>query len=634
VSAIFGVVARRDSGLDVRTTFSSLRTAVKGWARDGFGEWCDGVAALGQARTYSTPESRFESLPAEHREAPFAFTAAARLDNREELAGELDLIGRLEGIGDGELLMAAYARWGERTPSRVLGDWCLAAWHPRERRLFVARDRFGVTALYYLVDATAFAFACSPQALLAIGLARPKLDELYLGQFLLSWPAYHGEQTMSGAVRRLPPAHQLTVTPDRLDVRCYWRMEDVAPLRLRSRADYVDGLRSHLDAAVDARLRSTGPVGASLSGGLDSGSVVATAAELLREQERGLSAFTAAPMFDTRPFVPRGIGDELPLARATAGACGNVEVSPIRGRHLSPIGGIRSALDVLGAPVHGAANMFWILELLETAHAHGCDVVLSAQFGNAVTSWWGDPLSQPFAYRLRKLGALGLAKATLKRTLPQSVLVARWRRVLDPEWIRLTALRPDFVARLRLLERRLDDPGESPRSPLGERLRILKPGRSLDGAFRAALGATHQLDFRDPTADVRLISYMLSVPDEVFIDPGTGTDRWLIREAMRGRLPDEVRLNRRVGVQAADLVPRLRATAAEVDGALVELSDGPAAAYLDVPYMRETWGVIKREDTREAFQRAVTVLMRGIMAGLYVNSLDRTPMRPAATAPR
>jgi asparagine synthase (glutamine-hydrolysing) len=124
------------------------------------------------------------------------------------------------------------------------------------------------------------------------------------------------------------------------------------------------------------------------------------------------------------------------------------------------------------------------------------------------------------------------------------------------------------------------------------------------------------------------------VPDEVFIDPRTGTDRWVIREAMRGRLPDEVRLNRRLGVQAADVVPRLRATAGEVEDALTELDGGPAAAYLDVPYMRETWKLVQRDDTPESFRKAGNVLLRGIMAGVCVNSLDRTPSRPPAPAAR
>ncbi len=634
MSGIFGVAVRTNGGLDVRGALATLRGNLGFWGPEGFGEWSDGAAALGQARAFATPQSRLESLPAEDREAGFAFTAAARIDNREQLARELALGRPLDRVGDGELLMAAYARWGEDTPRRVLGDWSFAAWHPRERRLFLARDHFGVTGLYYVVDSGGFAFACTQQALLALGLARPRLDELYLGQYLLAWPAYHGERTICDPVRRLPPAHQLTVTPGRVDVRRYWTMEDVAPLRLSSRAEYAERLRTHLDDAVRARARSVGELGATLSGGLDSGSVVVTAAALLREQGRRLDAFTSAPIAETRSFVPESMGDEVSLAEATAAECGNVELSVLRGGPVTPIGGIRSALEAIGGPVHGAVNMFWIVQLLEAARSRGCTVVLTGQLGNAVSSWRGSVLSQPLRYRLRTLGAPGLARATLKRTLPRSVLVARWRRTLDPRWYRLTAIRPEFGERLQLLERRLEDPDESPRSALEERLRMLKPGRSLNGAIGAALGASHQLEMRDPTGDVRLLTYMLSVPDEVFIDPRTGTDRWVVREAMRGRLPDEVRLNRRLGVQAADVVPRLRATAEEVEATLDELSAGRAADYLDVPYMRETWKLVQRDDTPESFRKAGNVLLRGIMAGLCVNSLDRLSGGPPTPAGR
>jgi asparagine synthase (glutamine-hydrolysing) len=103
------------------------------------------------------------------------------------------------------------------------------------------------------------------------------------------------------------------------------------------------------------------------------------------------------------------------------------------------------------------------------------------------------------------------------------------------------------------------------------------------------------------------------------MDPETGADRWLIRAAMNGRLPDEVRLNRRRGRQAGDLAPRLRACAVEVEFALDELDHGPAAAYLDVTYMRQVWRMIQTWDTPEAFRKSVTILTRGIMAGMFVN---------------
>ena len=113
--------------------------------------------------------------------------------------------------------------------------------------------------------------------------------------------------------------------------------------------------------------------------------------------------------------------------------------------------------------------------------------------------------------------------------------------------------------------------------------------------------------------------FTLSVPDHIFIDPETGMDRWLIREAMKDRLPDAVRLNRQRGRQAGDLVPRLRACANEVETALDEIARGPAAEYVDVTYMREVWQMIQTQDTPQAFFKSITVLTRGIMAGLWVN---------------
>jgi asparagine synthase (glutamine-hydrolysing) len=162
---------------------------------------------------------------------------------------------------------------------------------------------------------------------------------------------------------------------------------------------------------------------------------------------------------------------------------------------------------------------------------------------------------------------------------------------------------------------------------------MLQPGRSTVGATYAELGAAYGLEIRDPSADVRLLEFALSVPDEIYIDPQTATNRWLIREAMKGRLPEEVRLNRRRGRQAADLVTRLRDSAAEVECVLNELDSGPAAAYLDVSYMRDVWEMVKAQDSPEALSKARKILMRGIAAGLFVNHFtDRPAMRSRAAA--
>ena len=655
MSAIFGLL-RRDGAPVAPGDLATMGRALAHWGPDGGGVWHEGSAGLGQVLLYSTQESRYERLPCVDAELGSIFTAAARVDNRADLMADCGLRATESVLTDSALIWHAYRKWGAACVERIYGDWTFAVWHPVERKLFLARDHFGNTALYYYADPRVFAFASDRQALLDLKLAPITLDELYLAQVLTAWPAYHGERTIHTPLKRLPPAHTITVTPDRMDVRQYWFLEHTPELRLPRREDYVEVFRALVDDAVRARLRAPeSPLNASpgracpepgegravgrevsggegaretssvvattLSGGLDSSTITVTAAAMLRSEGKRLAAFTSVPLVDTSAYVGKRFGDELPLAEATARFAGNVDLQPVPAAGTTPIESIRWGLRIHHEPTHAAGNQYWMLDLGQTAHAAGCRVLLTGQSGNAAFSWVGSTLSQPLAQQLRKLGLRTWLSQRVRRALPAVLYRAeqRLRRGRARDWVRRSALRPDVAARLNLWERRLDDPAaRPPRSPLEDR-RYLMPGRSLVGALWAEMGAAWGLDVRDPTGDARLLAFSFAVPDPFFREPATGCDRWLIRAAMEDRLPDEVRLNQRRGRQAADLVPRLRASTETVETALEELARGPAAAYVDVPYMRQTWQVIQTQDTVEVYSKAVMILTRGIGAGLFVN---------------
>jgi asparagine synthase (glutamine-hydrolysing) len=298
-----------------------------------------------------------------------------------------------------------------------------------------------------------------------------------------------------------------------------------------------------------------------------------------------------------------------------------VDLQPVSAAEISPLQSMRRMLQISGDPQHAAGNFYWILALLQNAQEQGCRVLLTGQVGNAGMSWSGEMSSRPLIWQLRSLGWRAWIERRLKDALPDRLRRdLRYYRQKYTAWYRSSAIHPDFARRLDIPALRRADPREVPlHNALEHRCNILKPGRSHVGALWAETGAAFGLEVRDPSADARLLAFTFSVPDWVFFDPHSGLDRWLIRQAMQGRLPDEVRLNRRRGRQAGDLVPRLRACAVEVETALDELERGPAAAYLDVTYMRQAWQMIQTQDTPEAFRKAVTVLARGIMAGLFVN---------------
>ncbi|MBF0545100.1 MAG: asparagine synthetase B [Candidatus Riflebacteria bacterium] len=634
MSGIYGIFKRDGSPVEP-LTFETMRRAMAEWGPDGGDSWLDGCLGLGQARMFSTPEAHYERFPCVDPSSGLLFASAARLDNRDELLVECGLSqSDALTIGDGELLRQTYLRWGEDCVKWIYGDWSFAAYHPSERKLFLARDHFGNTSIYYYTDFRTFVFASSRKAILALNLAPKEMDELFLAQVLMAWPAYHGEQTVHKSIKRLPPAHCLTVTPERLDNCCFWRMEETSELRLPRHSDYVEAFKGVFEKAVKARFRTSEKskerqIAVTLSGGLDSGLVAAVAARLLHSEGKRLKAFTSAPLFDGNVYVgPQRFADELPFARATALQAGNIDLYPFNSESISPIQSIRKKLEIENEPSHGAGNSFWIQALMENVRDSGCSILLTGQNGNAGISWTGDVFSQSLAYQLRYFGGKRWLKEAVKRCAPSAFLrVYRKMFMAKNESWQFSAIHPDFARRLNLLEQMLESSNSSfakKGTSLEQRFSILMPGCSNGGAMWAESAMAYGLEVRDPTADVRVLAFTLSVPDHVFIDPRTGLHRWLIREAMKGYVPDEVRLNRKRGRQAADLIPRLRRFASDVEAALDELSQGPSAAYVDVNYMGQVWQMVQTQDTPDAFHKSLTVLMRGILAGLFVNGIAKS----------
>ncbi|MDD4921043.1 MAG: asparagine synthase-related protein [Bacteroidales bacterium] len=625
MSGIFGYINRDGNPVSQRALEKMHRIMTK-WGPDGCNILSVGSVGFGQASLFTTPKSRFDHIPGRF-QLPFSdkdgtifFTAAGRLDNRKDLIRQLGIEDQQNSLSDEELILQSYLKWGENCPIRIYGDWSFAVWNSKEHKLFLSRDHIGNTSIYYYIDSHTFAFASSRQALLDLDLAPIKMDELYLAQVLVAWPAYQGECTIHSPVKRLPPAHSLTITPDhRIDVRQYWHLEETRTLHLRRRMDYVDTFKEIFDEAVRCRLCSNTAIGASLSGGLDSGSVVSTAANFLKMENKSLLAFTSLPMQDTESKF----GDEYQLTQATAKYAGNINLHKIMADTISPIQVLRRMLPIYNEPIHATGNLFWIQGIRTAALDYGCRVFLTGQMGNAGISWAGSFFSQPLAFQLRHFGLLGWSKEFAKQYMPVSI--QRWRKYRDTQgWEhKLSLVHPDLLCRLNLKDRMLNDHSLYPITPLEHRYGIIHAGRTIIGSQHAEIGAAWGIEVRDPTADVRLLDFALSVPDRFYMDSGTGMDRWLIREAMKERLPDEVRLNRRRIFQSGDLALRFRISANEVEIALDELSSGPAAAFVNVSYLRNIWSVIRTGGGIKGSFRYGFHLSRGIMAGLWINEFYR-----------
>ena len=152
---------------------------------DGIGMWSEGPVGFGHRMLWTTPESRRETLPLVSQCDGLVITADARIDNREELADLLDINNnQLELLSDSALILAAYERWGEDSPEKLLGDFAFVIWDRRKRELFAARDFFGTKPFYYYFGGGTFAFASEIKSIFRSGVVARIVNEVRVADFL------------------------------------------------------------------------------------------------------------------------------------------------------------------------------------------------------------------------------------------------------------------------------------------------------------------------------------------------------------------------------------------------------------------------------------------------------------------
>ena len=216
-------------------------------------------------------------------------TANARIDARDER------------LTDAESILHAYEKWGDDCVKHLLGDFAFAIWDDRRKRLFCARDHFGVKPFFYTHIGDSFNFSSTLNEL----KVSTTLNEIAIGDYLLFGVNQDQSTTVFEDIQRLPPAHTLIVENNQIKIQRYWTPSLPSEIRFRNPDSYVERFSELLSRAVIDRLR-TDRVAVSMSGGLDSTSLAAIAREhstvgafavvydsLIPDQERHFSSLAA-----------------------------------------------------------------------------------------------------------------------------------------------------------------------------------------------------------------------------------------------------------------------------------------------------------------------------------------------------
>lgn len=508
-----------------------LRSLVL-WEPDHEAIWQKDETAFGQLNQVNLPESKYENLPSLNRAKSLAIVSDARIDNRDELCDAFDVEHRLRSkTPDSTLILLAYEKWGNECPNHLLGDFVIAIYDRRKKELFCARDHLGARVLFFHHQkGHLFTFATSIRGITK--LPSVPIEPNYAQaarQLALVFPA--PEETFYKNIFCLMPGQSLTVSSERgLITRQYWEIDSSKKIRYRRQNEYVEHFDEIFKNAVSRRLRSIHPIGSHLSGGLDSSSVAAVAAILLKEDGKKLNAFGSVPPKGFDGVCNKNwVSDDRENIIRVAKHVGNIKLHLVEQRLISCFSRLETFFEYLDAPFLNFFNTFWLLDIALKAKSVGIKTILTGAFGNGTISYSGDRSLPRNIYRtLKKLislacyGGMGLPKDRLDLF-----------SALNPRY-------SNFDELTRLHQKKAFD-FQHRRSWLLE-LSISCP--NFRSTFSPVLGVEHP----DPSADKEVFDFCMGLPASQFAS--AGNKRLLIRRTMDNVLPREVVWATHRGAQA------------------------------------------------------------------------------------
>jgi asparagine synthase (glutamine-hydrolysing) len=298
--------------LPPRLVLERMLAAIRHRGPDGWGVHLDGPVALGHVRL-SIIDLAGGGQPMADEGKTLWVTFNGEIFNYVELKKELVSAGhRFRTSSDTEVILQAYRRKGPRCVEDFNGDFAFALWDQSRGQLMLARDRMGVRPIYYTVQDGVLLFGSEAKALFQVPGVRAELDPVALGQCFTFWHPLAPRTAFKG-IQELPPGHLLLAKGGAVSVEPYWQPQypaitDEAPAPRRE-LELAEELRALLLDATKIRLRSDVPVGAYLSGGLDSSAVTALIKLVAPGRLRAFSVGFEAAEFDES-------GYQLEMARA------------------------------------------------------------------------------------------------------------------------------------------------------------------------------------------------------------------------------------------------------------------------------------------------------------------------------
>jgi len=492
---------------------------------------------LGNRRLAILDLSPNGNQPMEIELGSFCITYNGEIYNYREIREELTDLGHTFVSGtDTEVILRSYQQWGEQCLQRFNGMWSFAILDRRRQRLFCARDRFGVKPFYYWCGERSFYFGSEIKQILAASGIKRAANLRVIADFLAIGLQDHLEETSFQGVRQLLGGHSLSIDLNlgmRPSIRRYWELETQPELEV-SAAKAAEEFQSQFERAVQLRLRSDVPVGVSLSGGLDSSAILCTARRVSPKTEfASFSACFEDSAIDERTYISAVLAATGAVKRWTypnAEAFWKV-ADTIAYHQDEPVGG---------------ASAFAQWSVMKEAHRNQIAVLLGGQGGDEALCGYRKYYFFHVWHLFRQFNPAALREAV---ALVRNSDNFRWTYASVHRYL------PGFARnRISSFERlaapELKEASRTPVSVLGAGPSLAERQKSdlLHSSLPTLLrhedrnSMAHSVESRLPFLDYKLVEFAVRCPPSFKLRDGW--TKWILRVALDGTLPENVRLRK------------------------------------------------------------------------------------------
>lgn len=504
-----------------------------------------------------TPESKDERQPVKNSTGA-VLMFDGRLDNRDELLSILRPSAKLQvGSPDSAIVMAVFEKFGGEFAKYLNGDFAVAVWDPAQQQLLLARDIMASRTLYFCQVGSTVLFASEVKALLAHPQVKTRPNEQLLVEYLYRIFDYRDESTtFFENISQVPPSQLVRFSSNQTTFSRFWDFDTSKTIRFKTEAEYIDAYKDVFFTAVKRRLRSASPVAITVSGGLDSSSIFCVAEELRRADPQSIPKSLGIGLVPEHESA-----NELKYQMEVETHCG-VELTKIPLQTTASLGDFQTEAYHTEAPFLQWED--W-RQLCNETQRTGARVLVSGFFGDQLLQspqylvdlvlglrwreamfhyreyfkWWGEGYSREECKR-------DLFRATKGYFIPEFVRPF-YHKIRNRFFFRHDPL-PCYSERIDNICKDLElHRGRLPVNPSSAHSKYLyQMARSKNHSIRMAIEASsesrYQIETVYPFRDRDLIEFVMAIPGEVV--QMNGVPRGIHREAMRGTLPELIRLRR------------------------------------------------------------------------------------------